>query len=144
MEAAQRVPGKRDAGQAIPEPLFEGTQVAGHLQKAALALKARADAALGEIAQTLEILAADADMQVRDPEVLEQRLTALEEKIVAILRAGQTDEAMLAIRQTLAAELRPYRSKMTADQLATLERRYLDTALLEAAAVPRLSLFYLQ
>jgi hypothetical protein len=32
---------------------------------------------------------------------------------------------------------------MTAAQLAMLERRYLDNALLERAKLPRLSLFYL-
>ena len=32
---------------------------------------------------------------------------------------------------------------MTADQLALLERRYVDSALLERAKLPRLSLFYL-
>jgi hypothetical protein len=32
---------------------------------------------------------------------------------------------------------------MTADQIAMLERRYIDSALLERAQLPRLSLFYL-
>jgi len=40
-------------------------------------------------------------------------------------------------------ELRMFRSKMTADQISALERRYLDAALLERAKLPRLSLFYL-
>jgi hypothetical protein len=33
---------------------------------------------------------------------------------------------------------------MTAEQLVMLERRYLDTAILELAQLPRLSLFYLR
>jgi hypothetical protein len=33
---------------------------------------------------------------------------------------------------------------MTADQLAMLERQYLDRRLLESARLPRLSLFYLR
>ena len=41
-------------------------------------------------------------------------------------------------------ELRPYRSKMTAAQLAMLETQYLDRRLLESASLPRLSLFYLR
>jgi hypothetical protein len=32
---------------------------------------------------------------------------------------------------------------MTADQLSMLERQYLDRRMLEAAGLPRLSLFYL-
>jgi hypothetical protein len=39
--------------------------------------------------------------------------------------------------------LKPYRGKMTAEQLSMLEHRYLDTAVLERANLPRLSLFYL-
>ena len=76
-------------------------------------------------------------------EDLERRLTSLEDKIVAILRAAQTDEDLYAIREALDRELSPYRGKMTAEQLSMLERRYLDTAMLERAKIPRLSLFYL-
>jgi hypothetical protein len=39
--------------------------------------------------------------------------------------------------------LKAYRGKMTADQLAMLERQFLERRLLEAARLPRLSLFYL-
>jgi hypothetical protein len=39
--------------------------------------------------------------------------------------------------------LRPYRSRMTADQIAMLERQYLDRRIQEKAGLPRLSLFYL-
>jgi hypothetical protein len=41
-------------------------------------------------------------------------------------------------------ELRPYRSKMTAAQLAMLEQQYLERRLLESSLLPRLSLFYLR
>ena len=41
-----------------------------------------------------------------------------------------------------AAALR--RGKMTADQLAMLEKQYLDRNLLEKAGLPRLSLFYMR
>jgi hypothetical protein len=47
------------------------------------------------------------------------------------------------MRSALEKELKPYRGKMTAEQLSMLERRYLDSALLERAKLPRLSLFYL-
>ena len=76
-------------------------------------------------------------------EDLERRLTALEDKIVATLRAAQTEEDLYAIRASFDRELSPYRGKMTAEQLSMLERRYLDTAILECGKIPRLSLFYL-
>jgi hypothetical protein len=48
------------------------------------------------------------------------------------------------VRRELELQLRPFRSKMTAAQLALLEKQYLDRKLLEAAGLPRLSLFYLR
>jgi hypothetical protein len=141
MEAAQRAPG--DPKQRQSEPPFSVDEVRGHLLKAAGALRANGNTALPEVSATLESLAADAERQLQQLEDLERRLTALEDKIVAILRAGQSQEDLYAIREALDRELSPYRGKMTAEQLSMLERRYLDTAVLERARVPRLSLFYL-
>jgi hypothetical protein len=76
-------------------------------------------------------------------EELEQRLSALEDKLVAAARTLQTEEELFQMRASLDRDLSPYRGKMTADQLAMLERRYLDTAVLDRAKLPRLSLFYL-
>jgi hypothetical protein len=49
----------------------------------------------------------------------------------------------LEARQALDRQLKPYRGKMSAEQLAMLERQFLDRRLLETARLPRLSLFYL-
>ena len=62
----------------------------------------------------------------------------------AVARAAQTEDELLRARQELEAELRPYRSKMSAAQLAMLEKQYLERRLLERQALPRLSLFYLR
>jgi hypothetical protein len=70
-------------------------------------------------------------------------LTALEEKMIAAARSMASDELLVELRRDLDSELAPYRGKMTADQISMLERRYLDTRLLEKAGLPRLSLFYL-
>jgi hypothetical protein len=78
-----------------------------------------------------------------DLEQLEQRLSTIEEKMIARLRSAATEETLFEARRALQTELRPYRGKMTADQLAMLERQFLDRRLLEAAGLPRLSLFYL-
>ncbi|HEY7389493.1 MAG TPA: hypothetical protein VH640_13350 [Bryobacteraceae bacterium] len=97
-----------------------------------------------EIAQALERLAGEMEQHHQDLEGLEQRLTVLEEKLIAELRAGQTEEQLLEARRELDRQLRPYRGKMTADQLAMLEKQYLERNLLEKAGLPRLSLFYMR
>ncbi|MCU1236955.1 MAG: hypothetical protein JWP63_4922 [Candidatus Solibacter sp.] len=97
-----------------------------------------------EIAESLRKLAAEAEQHYTDLESLEQRLTVLEEKMLAIARTSQSEEQMLESRQELDRQLRPYRGKMTADQLSMLEKQYLERNILEKAKLPRLSLFYLR
>ena len=97
-----------------------------------------------EIAATLTHLAAEAETHYQDLEGLEQRLTVLEEKMIAAARARQTDDDLLQARRELDAQLRPYRGKMTADQLSMLERQYLERSLIEKSKLPRLSLFYMR
>lgn len=97
-----------------------------------------------EIAQALERLAGEMERHYEDLEGLEQRLTVLEEKLIAELRASQTEEQLLEARRELEGQLRPYRGKMTADQLVMLEKQYLERNLLEKAGLPRLSLFYMR
>ena len=64
--------------------------------------------------------------------------------VVAVEPGRQTEEEMLAVRQELDRQLRPYRGKMTADQLSMLEKQYLERNLLEKAGLPRLSLSYMR
>ena len=97
-----------------------------------------------EIASALEHIAREVEQHYSDLEVLEQHLTVLEEKMIAIARSRQTDEQLLQARQELDRQLRPYRGKMTADQLAMLEKQYLERNLLEKSSLPRLSLFYMR
>ena len=97
-----------------------------------------------EIASALARLAGEAEKHIEDLEALEQRLTVLEEKMIAAARARQSDETLLEARQELDRQLRPYRGKMTAEQLAMLEKQYLERNLLEKAGLPRLSLFYMR
>jgi hypothetical protein len=97
-----------------------------------------------DIAAALRRLAADVEQHYSDLEELERRLTVLEEKMIAIARASQTEEQALEARRELDRQLRPYRGKMTADQLAMLEKQYLERNVLEKAGLPRLSLFYMR
>jgi hypothetical protein len=142
MEAAQRAPSGARRSQSGPAP-FAAEELDAHLGNTAAAYAQRSEPALKEVAATLEGLASEAGDRLQHLEELELRLTTLEDKVVAILRSSQKDEDLYQIRQALDQELKPYRGKMTADQLAMLERRYLDNALLERAKLPRLSLFYL-
>jgi len=98
----------------------------------------------GEIAASLERLAGEVEQHYNDLEALEQRLTVLEEKMIGAARTRQSDEQLLEARQELERQLRPYRGKMTADQLAMLEKQYLERNLLEKSGLPRLSLFYMR
>lgn len=78
-----------------------------------------------------------------DLEDFERRLTVLEEKLSAALAADAEEAVQLEVRREMDRSLAPYRRKMSAEQLAQLERQYLQKRLFEHFAIPRLSLFYL-
>ncbi len=121
-----------------PKPPFSEEELRGFLQRNAAALR---KAGQEDLAASLESL--DKEAPYSDLEQLEQRLTAIEEKMIARLRAESTEEELFEARRALDRELKPYRGKMSADQLAMLEKQFLERRLLEAAGLPRLSLFYL-
>ena len=133
-------PGGASAGHG--EAPFSAEEVRSHLEKNAAVLGQRAGQ--DEIGAALGKLAAVADDLYRDLEPLEQRLTALEDKMIAIARTRQSDEDLFESRRDLDVQLRPYRGKMSTEQLAMLEKQYLERWLLEKAGLPRLSLFYLR
>jgi hypothetical protein len=143
LEVAQRTPSERRVQTQSGYPPFAPEEIRTHLEEAARMLHGRPEAPFQEIASSLEALAKDAERHVHQLEDLERRLTAMEDKMVAAARTLETDEDLYSVREALDTELKPYRGKMTADQLAVLERRYLDSAILERAKLPRLSLFYL-
>jgi hypothetical protein len=97
-----------------------------------------------DLASAVDRLAAEAPALFHDLEDLERRLTALEDKIIALVLSRQTEEDLLRARRELDLQLRAYRGKMTAPQLAMLEKHYLERQLLKSAGLPRLSLFYLR
>ncbi len=121
-------------------PPFTIEELRAYLERNAAALPAGYE----EIAASLGRLAGDVEQRFADLEALEQRLTVLEEKMVAAARTRQTEEEMLESRQELDRQLRPYRGKMTAEQLSMLEKQYLERHLMEKAGLPRLSLFYMR
>lgn len=101
-------------------------------------------ARFAEIAGSLDQAKALLDASgVLDLEDLERRLTVLEEKLTAAISSDAPEESMLDIRREMDRSLAPYRRKMSAEQLARLERQYTQKRLFELFGVPRLSLFYL-
>jgi hypothetical protein len=143
--AAQAMPGAAAAQPRGPAAApFELGELRTFLTTRAAELRATGEAAYMEIAASLGQLAAEAEARYEDLEELERRLTALEDKMIAIGRSRQSEEDSLAARRALDLDLRPYRGKMTAAQLAMLEKQYLERRLLESLALPRLSLFYLR
>jgi len=77
-----------------------------------------------------------------DVEDLERRLTVLDERIHAGLLLHADDETMLRFRREMDSALAVYRRKMKAEQLALVEKQYLQKRLLEEFRLPRMSLFY--
>jgi hypothetical protein len=99
---------------------------------------------LGEIAESLEASALLLDIPgALDLEDLERRLTILDEKIHSLLTSYAPEEIQLKIRREVDGQLAMYRRKMKAEQLAMVEKQYLQKRLLEEFGLPRLSLFYL-
>jgi hypothetical protein len=107
-------------------------------------LAGNAEIAPPEIGAALRRLLENIEAHYQDLESLERHLTVLEEKMIAVLRSRQSEEQLLAARRELDLQLRPYRGKMSAEQLAMLEKQYLERRVLEDAGLPRLSLFYMR
>lgn len=122
-------------------PPFTEDELRGYLSRNAGEVRG---AGYGEIAASLEHLAGEVERHYADLEGLEQHLTVLEEKLIATARTRQTEEELLAARRDLDQQLRPYRGKMSTEQLAMLEKQYLERSVLERAGLPRLSLFYMR
>ena len=73
----------------------------------------------------------------------EQSLTALEEKLIALLKVASDEATMLDVKRNVDSELNPFRSTMTTEQLTMLEQQLWRRNLMERFNVSRLSLFYL-
>ena len=124
------------------EPAFPLESVRAHLEKSRDALQQAAG--YDEIASGVSSLLAKLDQHFADLEELDQRLTAMEDKMAALARTRLADEDLFQMRRELDSQLRPYRGKMTADQLARLEKSFLDRKVYEHFGLPRLSLFYMR
>jgi len=73
----------------------------------------------------------------------EQALSALEERLIAILKVASDESTMLEIQRGVEGDLAPCRATMTAEQLSMLEQQLWRRKLMERYNLERLSLFYL-
>jgi hypothetical protein len=121
---------------------FERERIAQHLRGAATNFRRTTSIIPGlrEIADRLEQLA----QQSLTNEELERHLSALEEKLFALLLTHTPTEELEQMRELAARELAPYRSRMQAVQIRQIEQQFLRRRLLERHELPRISLFYMQ
>jgi len=97
-----------------------------------------------DAAKTLHHLADETESKPTSRwEDLERRLTVLEEKLFAALLASTADHEIIEVRAQADRDLLPYRQKMSAPQIAQLQKQYVHKRLIEKYNVPRLSLFYM-
>jgi hypothetical protein len=152
-EAAAGTGPEIPASRAAAEP-FSRAELKGYLARNAGQLRASAEknrATHPAIALRMEETAKrieEAQPLVDSPaaldlEDLERRLTILEQKLTAALSADADEQALLVIQREMDRSLASYRRKMSAEQLAQLERQYTQKRLFEQFGLPRLSLFYL-
>jgi hypothetical protein len=121
---------------------LEHERIANHLRTAGTILSRAVGTipALREIAERLEQLA----QQSLTHEELERHLSALEEKLFALLLTHTPAEELEQMREQAARELAPYRSRMQTVQIRQIEQQFLRRRLLERYNLPRISLFYMQ
>jgi len=97
----------------------------------------------GAAASLRDIAARASGGPAQSLEDLEGHLTALEEKLAASLTRASSVELLARLRAEVEQGIAPYRGKMMAAQIESLERQFLKKRLFEHYEIPRLSLFYL-
>jgi len=145
--------GQKSNGGAAPKEAFSREDVRAYLERNIELLRKAAERVAASQAAVAELLGnvanslagamtmLEAPGQV-DLEDLERRLTILDEKLHAALMSHASEELMLKIRREVDSQLAAYRRKMKAEQLAVVEKQYLQKRLLDEYRLPRLSLFY--
>jgi hypothetical protein len=127
---------------------FEPERIASHLNMCAQQLQnaSLAGPALvlaEETVPRLRALASEATAGRLHLEELERTLTALEEKLLAMLLATAPEAELVQLRAQASREIAPYRSRMQALQIRQIEQQLLNKRLIERYQIPRLSLFYM-
>ena len=152
-QAQEAAAGKAPAGGAKASSAFQRHELRAYFVRNADALQAAAkthsenpqlmtlwEEASRALKTCLVLLDAPGELDIED---LERRLTLLDERIHAGLLLHAGEDLQLRLRREMDSALASYRRKMKAEQLALVEKQYLQKRLLEEFRVPRLSLFYL-
>lgn len=162
-EMKEAAVGRRVTPAAPVTPTFTAPEIATFFRHNASELRAASQAAtmnpalaeaFADIASTLAALATQVEPATpagREPEAgglgnledLERHLTVFEEKLLAALTQAIPADELVSLRREVEHALAPYRRKMTAGQIALVEKQYLQKKLFERYHLPRLSLFYL-
>ena len=138
--AAQRAPPGLDAP-VLAKFLQER---AGELRGLVAERRARSEV-FAEAASTLEGLAGEAESgRLGDLEALERRLTVLEDRVFGAATAALDEDQLLAARRDFDAQLKRYRRRMKAEQIAMLEQTFMRRWSLEKLGLSRISLFYVE
>jgi hypothetical protein len=154
--AAGSGPSAARTARAVPKEMFSREEIKAYFARNLDRIRAVAEkpgvgsmglefsSRLREIAKSLEssMVLLDSPGPI-DLEDLERRLTILDDKQQALMAAHISEERMLQLRREMDGQLAAYRKKMKAEQLALVERQYIQKRLLEEFGLPRLSLFYL-
>ena len=138
MAAAHEEAPTADSRPSVAAP-FTAEELAALFGRHATVLQPR----FPELARSLDELRQAAESGIPlDLEEVERRLTVLEEKMFAALLTAASEQRLLALRRELESALRPYRRKLSGEQMTLLEKQFLRRELVEAAGLPRLSLFH--
>jgi hypothetical protein len=114
--------------QAAQKRALEQTELPGRLRGISSSLES-----------SLILLEAPGTLDLED---LERRLTILDEKLLASVMSHASEDLMLKIRREADGQLAAYRRKMKVEQLALVEKQYMQKRLLDEFNLPRLSLYY--
>jgi predicted secreted protein len=152
MEAAEQMReaatgATNESAAATGDTGFEAASIRRHLLQCAAQLEAATGLphdARSLAAKTVARLRELADDPSPVPEVLEQTLRALEEKLLAMVTATSPEALLAALRAQAAQEIAPFRRRMQALQIRQIETQFLEKRLLEKYGLPRLSLFYMR
>jgi hypothetical protein len=141
------------AGRAAAAPAFAVQELCAYLAKNVAQTRAAAanvsgtlpnlGARLNEIASAVEGVSVLLDAPgILDLEDLERRLTVLDDKVYAAVTADASEELLLRVRREMDGQLALYRRRMKAEQIALVEKQYLQKRLLEEFGLARFSLYY--
>jgi len=152
-EQQEAAAGRKKEGRARTKEPFSKEELRGYLARNTEMLRKAGDRCeqaqpelAGRLRQAAESMAFPLTLLeepgILDLEDLERRMTILDEKIHAALLAHASEELLLKIRREVDSQLATYRRKMKAEQLALVEKQYLQKRLLDEYRLPRLSLYY--